>query len=217
VTGSDFAAKLNDAVASSGGTLTEQSLAVLDKLCREFIGTQTHSDIESLRLNRDARGALLHYSTRCAIEALRGQSPGRVVDGLTALVIENGTLDIRDTVRVLAELFHSASTLQLDTVALFDRFAGIAASDRLASNIKRFSLPAGSASVGLERFGLRASGAGERFSYVEDEDLLRTVRMYLKAPGLTLSQRLMFLRMVRHQNSEQWRAWRRTGSLGNLR
>ena len=217
MTGSDFAAKLNDAVATSGGLLSEQALAVLDKRCRAFHGTQRHSGIESLRLTQGACGALLSYATRCAIEAVRGQLPEQVADGLTALVIENGTLDIRDTIRVLAELFHSASTLQLDTVALFHQFAGIAASDELASNMERFSLPAGSASVGLEHFGLRASGSGEQFRYVEDEDLDRVVRMYLKAPGLTLAQRLMFLRMVRRQNPEKWLAWRRAESRGGVR
>jgi hypothetical protein len=97
----------------------------------------------------------------------------------------------------------------MNAIALFGRFADIATNEAVASSIRRFSLPAGSPSVALKHFGLRVSGTGETFRYVDDEDLMRSVRMYINAPGLTLSQRLMFIRMILRQNREQWQLWKR--------
>jgi hypothetical protein len=209
VTGAGFAARLNQAVATNGGALSDQSIGLLEEFCRDFGEWSPHVKIETLQLNLDARRVLLQYSTRCAVEAVRNHCPSLVANGLAALVIENGSQDLRDTIRVLAQLFHSACALQLDTVALFGRFADIAGNEEVASSIRRFSVPRGSSSVALKHFGLRVSGTGETFRYVDDVDLMGAVRMYANAPGLTPAQRRMFIRMVLQQNREQWQLWKR--------
>ncbi|HUB81729.1 MAG TPA: hypothetical protein VMB03_23180 [Bryobacteraceae bacterium] len=209
VTGASFATRLNQAAAIGGAALSDQSIGILEEFCREMGEQPPHVKIEPLQLNLDARRVLLQYSTRCAVEAVRKRCPGLVANGLAAVLIENGSLDIRDTIRVLAELFHSASVLQLNAIALFGRFADIARNEGLASSIRRFSLPAGSPSAALKHFGLRVSGTGDTFRYVDDDDLMRAVRMYRNAPGLTFSQRLMFIRMLLRQNREQWQLLKR--------
>jgi hypothetical protein len=70
-----------------------------------------------------ARHVLWLYASSCAVEAVRERSTDRVKSGLAALVIENGVIDIRDTVRAAAKLFHSASLMAMNTAVLFDHFA----------------------------------------------------------------------------------------------
>ncbi len=175
------------------------SQVVLDQLCQEFATNPQETDPRVLSLSNAARAILLSYGGWCAAEAIRENSTGRVANGLSALVIEGGVSDVRDTIRALARLFHSASLLRMDTTALFDQFARMCPSERVAAEFRRFSVTPGSRSTNLRQFGYRASGTGTKFRYEENESFTSALRMYLTAPNLKLSQRVWFiLRLLRH-------------------
>ncbi len=181
--------KLNAIVAADRSHLSDESRSLIEQLCRHFLDDPAQVDPSVLSLSRDTRSVLLQYGGLCAVEAIRENSRDRLTGGLTALVIENGTLDIRDTVRALAKFFHSASLLGVDTAELFDQFARRCRSETLGHRFREFSVPAWTRSASLCNFGLRAFGNGKSFSYGEDRNLSKSLGMYVAAPGLSFSQR----------------------------
>ena len=201
--------RLNAIVDADRGLLSGESRTLVEQLVREFLRDPTGVDPTVLQLSRAAHGVLLQYGGRCAVEAVIGNSRDRVTSGLTAVVIENGAWDIRDTVRTLAKFFHSASLLTMDTAALFDQFAGMCRSERLALRFREFSVPAGSPSAHLRHFGLRTSGTVTTFRYKDDESLTRALRMYITAPSLSFPQKVRFIFTLLHQEREKWQFWRR--------
>jgi hypothetical protein len=75
------------------------------------------------KLSPHARGRFLGYAANMAVLAVRQDSPALIERGLVALVIEDGGQDLRDSIVVLFQLYHSAVKLGMDAV---DTFAGIA-------------------------------------------------------------------------------------------
>jgi len=202
--------RLNTEAVTNQRPLSPVFQTLVEQLCWELPGDPGLLAAELFHLNREAHNALIAYAWVCAAEAVRQNSTDRILTGLAALVvIENGDIDIRDTVRSLASLFHSASLLAMNTVDLFGSYARLSRSSILAARFREFSLPPGSSSIALRHFGLRVSGKGKSFGYRDDESLARALRRYVTAPNLSLRQRFWFIVMVLLQEKEKWQFWRR--------
>ena len=72
---------------------------------------------ESLTLG--ARGALLDFAGSMAVSSINANSPDLVIKGLVAIVIENGETDYRDSLCIVAQLYHSAMKLGMNAVEVF--------------------------------------------------------------------------------------------------
>jgi hypothetical protein len=64
-----FAARLNKAVATSGGALSDQSIGLLEEFRRDFGAWSPHVKIETLQLSLDTQRVLLQYASPSAVEA----------------------------------------------------------------------------------------------------------------------------------------------------
>jgi len=78
------------------------------------------------KLNSHAQRAMLGYSAGMAVRTVRQGSADLVVCGLTALAIEGGRFDIRDSIVALAKLHHSALKLGMDASDAFRDVAALA-------------------------------------------------------------------------------------------
>jgi hypothetical protein len=78
------------------------------------------------RLSVNARNGFLEYAAAMAVLAVRTQAQPLVEQGLIALAIEGGSQDWRDSIVVLAKLYHSAVKLGMDTQKVFEKAARIA-------------------------------------------------------------------------------------------
>jgi hypothetical protein len=201
--------KLNVIVTTDHGMLSSASRPIVERICQEFASDPGEACTVLPKLSRPACGVLLQYGGICSVEAVRENSIARLRSGLTALVIENGVSDIRDSIRLLAKFFHSACLLKQDTMALFSEFAGRSRSEALAFRIREFSFSPGTPSARLRRYGICALGSGATFRYVDDESMARAMRMYIRAPGMSLPQKLRFIVILLHQQRHKWQFWKR--------
>jgi hypothetical protein len=91
-------------------------------------------------LSSHARNRLLGYAADMAVLAVRRQSRGLIEQGLTALVIEGGTRDLRDSIVALAKLYHSAVKLGMNAKKAFEAAAVLAEPGMLRTEIHGFPL-----------------------------------------------------------------------------
>lgn len=85
-----------------------------------------------------ARAVLLHYARDAAVKAVRKSSQQLVGDGLTALALENGLPDARDSIVAVALLFRSSQLLDMDCVQTFKDASALVANPILRDAIKNF-------------------------------------------------------------------------------
>lgn len=116
------------------------------------------------RLNLYSQKRLLGYATDMAALAVRRQSPGLVLEGLMALVVEGGREDIRDSIGSLAALYHSTVKLQLDAAKTFANVASLGESGALQLEMSRFPFRAPK-DRDLAAFYLREINTEDGFSY----------------------------------------------------
>jgi hypothetical protein len=90
------------------------------------------------QIDRAARIPLLSYAWSSAEEAIRQKSIDRVVDGLLALIIDGGVVDLRDDIMRLAVLLHSARMLNADAAQIFADIARLSPNPDLAEEIRTF-------------------------------------------------------------------------------
>jgi hypothetical protein len=196
---------LNTLAANNRGILSSESRPLIEHLCREFDPTQ----MDPLQLSRDTHNLLLQYAGACSVEAVRENSIVRLRSGITALAIEDGKTDIRDSVLLLPRFFHSACLLQLDTTVHFAEYAGICRSEAAARQFRAFSVPPGTPSARLESSTSVPLETDLPSDTRTIESLIPPIRMYLRSPGLSLSQKLGFIVLLLRQNRHKWQFWRR--------
>ena len=78
------------------------------------------------RLSKSVSYELLGYAANMAVLAVRTQSPKLIEQGLLALVIEDGSLDLRDSITVMAKLYHSAVKLNMNAQQTFAKSSSLA-------------------------------------------------------------------------------------------
>ncbi len=88
------------------------------------------------KVNRSS--LFLGFSERMAILAVRKNSERPLFEGLIAHVIEDFRFDARENLVRLSLLYHSASKIGLDPIALFDRAAALA-TPKAAKYIRDFA------------------------------------------------------------------------------
>src|SRR6202049_3484788 len=92
------------------------------------------------RLGRRSKDDLVGHARIMAILAIRRNSPALVLEGLTALAAEAGTGgDRRDSQVSLAQLYHSAVKLGMETTTAFEQAGSLAVND-FADVIRLFPL-----------------------------------------------------------------------------
>jgi len=116
------------------------------------------------RLSQYSQKRLLGYATGLAALPVRRQSPGLVLEGLMALVVEGGREDIRDSIVSLAVLYHSAVELQLDAAKTFAGVASLGEPNALQLEMNRFPFRAPK-DRNLAAFHLREINTEDGFSY----------------------------------------------------
>jgi hypothetical protein len=115
-------------------------------------------------LGLHARNRLLGYAADMAVLAVRRQSRALIEQGLTALVIEGGTRDLRDTIVALAKLYNSAVKLGMNAKKAFEVAAALAEPGMLRTEIHGFPLrPPEDRS--LKAFGWTEETSAEGFRY----------------------------------------------------
>jgi len=118
----------------------------------------------SSELSESARLLLLSFASRMAECAVRTREPMLVVRGLSALAAEGGATDLRDTLVVLAKLFHASQRLEMNSDEVFSTIARLCTTAELSSEMESFpSRP--SAERSLEAFGLREFEGPNGFVY----------------------------------------------------
>jgi len=116
------------------------------------------------KLSPHAQGAFLGYAADMAVLAVRRGSRELVVSGLTALAIEGGRFDIRDSIVALAKLYHSALKLGMDAAGAFRDVAALANPGQMRIEMGRFpARPPGARD--LEAFCLREVLTDDGFNY----------------------------------------------------
>jgi hypothetical protein len=91
-------------------------------------------------LSSHARHRLLGYAADMAVLAVRRPSRALIEHGLTALVIEGGTRDLRDSIVALAKLYNSAVKLGMNAKKAFEVAAALAEPGMLRTEIHEFPL-----------------------------------------------------------------------------
>lgn len=103
------------------------------------------------------------YAGQLAEQSVRDQNQALLTRGLIALAVENDTFDWRDSLSVLAQLYHSAQKLLLDADELFRRTADISNQpfrDTLLAFVDRST-----AAKSIKAFGLKESSPPAPFCY----------------------------------------------------
>ena len=136
----------------------------IDCLCQAFLDGPVSVRERIIAATKTARIPLLGYAWYSAEEAVRTGAPDRVIRGLTALVIEGGTEDLRDSIMRLAVLFHSAVLLQMDAGRVFADAARCSNNSALADEIRLFPGRTPEARD-LPAFMVRGRGNGREFRY----------------------------------------------------
>jgi hypothetical protein len=91
-------------------------------------------------LTSPARNRLLGYAADMAVLAVRRQSRCLIEQGLTALIIEGGVRDLRDSIVALAKLYNSAAKLGVNAKKAFETAASLAEPGMLRTEIHGFPL-----------------------------------------------------------------------------
>jgi len=145
--------------------LPQQAVASIDALVDMFAaGNSETKRAISREVNSDFSFAFFGYTYAAAVESVRGNRPELLRRGLVALAIENGAFDFRDSLRSLAEIYHSARKFpQISADELFQEIAS-SASPRFSEVASEFiSRPEESKS--LEAFGLKETVPPAPFGY----------------------------------------------------
>jgi hypothetical protein len=100
----DLVNQLNRAASPTPGELAATTRLIVERLCQAFSADSPEGREKVAGLSRAARESLLRYVWVAAEDAVRRNSPHLVLEGLTALAIEDGALDIRDSIVSLALL-----------------------------------------------------------------------------------------------------------------
>jgi hypothetical protein len=164
---SDLVGRLNEMANADCERLSDSLRTTIDDLCKEFADGSPKARSVTLELSRAAHQALLTYAWRCAEDAVRKHSKDYVINGLAALIIEGGHLDIRDTVVELAILRHSATLLCIDADHVIEEFVSLSGNTPLTERLRKF--PISRESQNLKHYYMRAVGAGNTFHYVLGE------------------------------------------------
>ncbi len=108
--------------------------------------------------------AFFMYAQQSAVESVRGGTPEMLMRGLLALAIENLAFDCRDSITILAQLYHSARRFpQIATDELFRHVVDISClpfRETLEGFVNRSD-----AGKSIEVFGLRESTPPAPFNY----------------------------------------------------
>ena len=137
---------------------------MIDGLCETFAVSPLAEREAMPALEPAVRPALLDYAWRMAQQAVRNSDPSAVTRGLTALVVESGRMDIRDSIMRMAVLYHSAVALGLEPVGPFERAAQLSGNETLARELRAFPVRRPEARE-IAAFHVRALGSGEGFRY----------------------------------------------------
>ena len=124
------------------------------------------SDVAEIRAQMtDAEAWLLvAFAIRMASLAVRERNGRRLTDALTALTLEGGALDVRESQQVLALVYDAASRTGADGAALFAQRASDDHRSRLSDAIRQF--PARDAhGRSIEAMGFKVVGEGTTFRY----------------------------------------------------
>jgi hypothetical protein len=92
------------------------------------------------KIDNNVAGALEAFSVRMAVWGARQSSADLLVRGGIALILEAGRVDIRDTMRVMPILYHSAIKISADPGKIFSEAAAYyrsVVSDALLEFLKR--------------------------------------------------------------------------------
>ena len=106
-----------------------------------LVGFQRPSMISRIfgeRLSMASRVALLQYADHQSERAIREARPGCVTLGLMAVAIEDGRIDYRDSLCIVARLYHSATKLAINADQIFSDASRFARSAFLRGELGRF-------------------------------------------------------------------------------
>ena len=117
------------------------------------------------RLNSEALHILRLFGHAAAILAVRRQEPALIRKGLLSLAVLGAVDDGRDLTFGLAELYHAARKVDVDTPAVFADVSCMADSQYLKAAIRSFPLREPKDRK-LSAFGLRESNEGAEFDIV---------------------------------------------------
>lgn len=167
----ELVSQLNSALSITHGAFSPEVLLIISRLCQAFAESSPEGRARASGLDRAAHDALLGYASYAARESVRKNSPGLAVEGLTALLVEDGYMDIRDTLKHLAMLLHSARLLNMDADKVFTEAASLSRNTALADRVRTFpKLPW---SGDLLSFFVCARGSGPEFRYEPYDPPLR--------------------------------------------
>ncbi len=112
--------ELNSSSVLPNAPTLERLYEAASALC-DIFRTSSASEREALAdaLGSRGRRLLLSYAWKMAERAVEKNSPELVHKGLTALAIEGGRDDFRDTIMSMVVLHHSACKLGMDVVRAF--------------------------------------------------------------------------------------------------
>ncbi len=117
-------------------------------------------------LSKLARNGFLGYAADMAVLAVRRQSPSLINQGLVALVIEDASQDLRDSIVALAKLYHSAVKMGIDAQTAFENAASLADAGLIKTQLKQDSHASSRAKDrDISAFYWTAEGDGENFRY----------------------------------------------------
>ena len=167
--------QVNTLVQSALGVITPLVGASMYDLCLDFKQSNEDERAGVTALDREACNLLLFFAWDCAAQAIRNSSSDWVVTGLTALIIEGGRVDIRDSITGLARLLHSALRLHMNADDAFSRVA-LLSPPVLAGHTTYFpnlpplpevmrTFPSSPGAADLSRYSLCTVGEGPTFSY----------------------------------------------------
>jgi len=129
------AAKINYPFAPIPCLLDEK----VSGLIKLFIRASPAERLVFYQKTESISGFLNTFAERCASLAVRGQSSQWIVEGLIALIIENGRMgDYRDTITCLAPIYHAADKIGLDADSLFREVAASYLDNGAAKYIRTF-------------------------------------------------------------------------------
>ena len=107
----------------------------------------------------------LWYSKEMAIQAVRESDDKLILNGLTALAIENAVFDLRENIMMMSLLCNSAVKLGVDATALFLEAAALAENKRLTHELKLFPQRPAKTRL-IKSFNFAESVSSEGFTYV---------------------------------------------------
>jgi hypothetical protein len=116
------------------------------------------------RLNAAAGAVLLAYSAKVSELAVRKGDPELLIRGIKALAAGGGANDVRDSLVVLAQLFHSAQRLDFAVTPILEEVAGCCTDKEMEAAMRGFpARPIESRE--LQAFRLREADGPEGFFY----------------------------------------------------